>query len=534
MNQHDCDVLILGGGLAGLCLGLQLKAAKADLRIRIVERRQHPVPEAAFKVGESTVEIAADYFSNTLGLREHLDSAHIRKFGFRFFFSEGQARLQDSTELGVSQLMPTPSWQIDRGRFENFLAERAHSQGITFSDASIVRSVELGEGDAAHHVTVEHAGERESIQARWVIDASGRASVLKRKLGLTEPNAHDVNSAWWRVQGFVDPNTSGDDSDWQQRCSPPDRWRSTNHLCGAGYWVWMIPLSSNAHSIGIVADQALHPLDTINSHEKASAWLHKHQPALATMLEKPEHTLMDFAFLRHFSHGCQQVFSSQRWALTGEAGLFLDPFYSPGSDFIAISNTYITDLILRDLEGEAFAPYASLYQQVYRSFYDNTMTLYQDQYALFGDEQVMPLKVIWDYTYYWGLLAPLAIGKHLTNISLLGRLRPHMEAAAALNDAIQPMLREWGKANAAAGLPKRDAGRPMLDQYKIDWFTDMNRALHDQLDDAAFTQRIDQNVQRLRGLAQELLRRAADAQPVLSIPTLAEGSALPAPLPSQW
>jgi hypothetical protein len=43
------------------------------------------------------------------------------------------------------------------------------------------------------------------------------------------------------------------------------------------------------------------------------------------------------------------VFSARRWALTGEAGLFLDPFYSPGTDFIAISNTYITELVARDV-----------------------------------------------------------------------------------------------------------------------------------------------------------------------------------------
>ena len=34
----------------------------------------------------------------------------------------------------------------------------------------------------------------------------------------------------------------------------------------------------------------------------------------------------------------------------GEAGAFLDPFYSPGSDFIAISNTLSTDLITRFLD----------------------------------------------------------------------------------------------------------------------------------------------------------------------------------------
>ena len=58
-------------------------------------------------------------------------------------------------------------------------------------------------------------------------------------------------------------------------------------------------------------------------------------------------------FLRDFSYGCKQVFSADRWALTGEAGMFLDPFYSPGSDFIAIGNTYICDLVAQRPRGPA-------------------------------------------------------------------------------------------------------------------------------------------------------------------------------------
>ncbi len=52
--------------------------------------------------------------------------------------------------------------------------------------------------------------------------------------------------------------------------------------------------------------------------------------------------------------------------------MFLDPFYSPGSDFIAISNTYITELIAKDLAGEHFAPFARVYEQFYFSFYRST------------------------------------------------------------------------------------------------------------------------------------------------------------------
>ncbi|MBP6750827.1 MAG: halogenase, partial [Xanthomonadaceae bacterium] len=161
-----------------------------------------------------------------------------------------------------------------------------------------------------------------------------------------------------------------------------------------------------------------------------------------------------------------------------------------------------------------FAPYAEIYQQLYFGFYENTMTLYRGQYPLFGDAQVMPLKVIWDYTYYWALLAPLFCGDKLTEVSLLGRLRPQFERGRALNIAAQALLRAWGEANRAAGQPDAAMldGR-LLDQFRIDWFHDMNRALHDALDNRAFQQRIAQNVMRMEWLAAELLQRARAAHP---------------------
>ena len=508
----ETDVLILGGGLAGLTLALQLKQQDPALAVTVLERRAHPVREAAFKVGESTVEVGAHYFAHVLGLREHLDAEHVRKFGFRFFFSDGQRAIEPCTELGVSRLLPTPSWQLDRGRFENFLGERARAMGVAFVDGATVRGIDLGEGEAAHAVQFDHAGERRTLRARWLVDAAGRAGLLKRKLDLARGNAHDVNAVWWRVDGIVDPHAWSQDADWLGRCTPPDRWRSTNHLCGPGYWVWMIPLASGAHSIGIVADATLHPLDTLDTHAKAMAWLRVHQPLLARALDDPRHALQDFLFLRHFSHDCAQLFSPQRWALTGDAGVFLDPFYSPGSDFIAYSNGYIADLIARDRAGAPIAAHAAVYEQLVRSFYDATLTLYQDQYPLFGDAQVMPVKVIWDYTFYWALLAPLFFAGKLTDLALLGRLRGQFSEAAALNGAVQALLRDWGARNGGAQAPD---GR-LLDQYGIAWFHEMNRALNDTLDDEALFARLGANVARMRWLAVEILARARDAHADLS------------------
>jgi len=504
MSTATTDVAILGGGLSGLSLAIQLKQRDPHIAVTVLERRAHPVAEAAFKVGESTVEIGAHYFDHVLGMREHLDAEQLRKFGFRFFFSHGREDIDRCTELGVSAILPTPSWQLDRGRFENFLGEHARSLGVDFRDEATVRGVELDAGNAPHVVSLDHAGQRTQLEARWVVDAAGRAGLLKRKLDLAQANDHNINAVWWRVEGKIDPDQWSQDPQWLARCTPPDRWRSTNHMCGPGYWFWLIPLSSGAHSLGIVCDAAMHPLETMNTHAKATAWLRQHQPQVAASLDRPEHALLDFAFLRNVSYGCRQVFSGDRWALTGEAGVFLDPFYSPGSDFIAMSNTFICDLIGRDRAGKPFAPYADIYQQLYLSFYENTLTLYQDQYPLLGDSQVMPVKVIWDYTYYWALLAPLFFGDRLTHIALLGRLRPQFERARALNLAMQPLLREWGARNQGPLVPD---GR-MLDQYDIDWFHEMNRALNDVLDDAAFERRIGDNVSRMEWLAREMLERA--------------------------
>ena len=510
-SGFDCDVAILGGGLAGLTLAIQLRQRQPGLRVTVLERHAHPVREAAFKVGESTVEIGAHYLAHVLGLREHLDSHQLRKFGFRFFFSEGHTDLDRCTELGVSRLLPTPSWQLDRGRFENFLGEHARALGVDFRDATTVRGFDLGAKGDAHVVRLEHAGQPRTLRARWLVDAAGRAGLLKRKLDLAETNDHDVHAAWWRVDGCIDPEAWSQDPAWHARCDPPARWRSTNHMCGPGYWFWLIPLASNAHSLGIVCDGALHPLERINTHAKAMEWLHRHQPGVAAALEQPGHGVQDFMFMRHFSHGCKQVFSADRWAITGEAGVFLDPFYSPGTDFIALSNTYICDLVEKDLRGEPVGMFAAMYQQLYFSFFQNTMTLYQGQYPMFGDALLMPLKVIWDYTFYWALLAPLYFGERQADIAMLGRLRATFQHGSDLNRAMQAMLRDWHAARDEALQPDRR----FLDQYSIDWFHEMNRALNDPLDDDAFAARITANLARMRQLAGELLAHARARHPQL-------------------
>ena len=516
-EPRRADVAILGGGLAGLTLALQLRQRFPDLAVVVLERNRHPVPEAKHKVGESSVEIAAHYFESVLGLGGHLAERQLKKFGFRFFFSEGRRDIDSVLELGASTYLSTPSYQIDRGIFENFLGQRARECGIEFVEGITVRGVDLADGEQPHTVRCEQGGVPLEVTARWVIDASGRAGILKRQLGLALENDHDVNSAWFRVAARIDVNDWSSDRAWLGRCTPPHRWLSTNHLVGEGYWVWLIPLASGSHSVGIVADGRIHPWQRINTFSRALEWLREFQPRLAEEVESKRELLQDFVFLKHFSYGCRKVFSGARWAMTGEAGVFLDPFYSPGSDFIAIANTYVTELVACDRAGGPVASYARLYEQFFMSFYDSTMSLYRNQYKLFGDPEVLPVKVIWDYTYYWGVLCQLFFQGRLTDLTMLSRLREELNGSKDLNLAMQEFLREWsgrsGRRNAAV----------LLDQARIAWFAELNRGLRDPLDDDGFKARIRATTLQLRQLAREIVTTATaehpdlDAAPVLAL-----------------
>jgi 2-polyprenyl-6-methoxyphenol hydroxylase-like FAD-dependent oxidoreductase len=506
--QSTTDIAILGGGLAGLTLSLQLRQQHPDIGITVIERRHHPVPESAHKVGESTVEIGAHYLAEVIGLKDHLDQDHLRKYGLRVFFDAGKHDdLSCAGELGASHLLTLRSYQIDRGVLENHLAERAQSENIALIGGASVTDVVLGDDDGPHQVSFRCEQQEQVLSARWVVDAMSRGSVIKRRLGLAEENGHYCSSVWFRIADRIDISQWSVDADWQQRCNQLPRWQSTNHLMGPGYWVWLIPLASGSTSIGIVFDNQLHDFDQLKTWDGTLDWLAQHQPRCYRAIDESDGKLQDFLYLRNFSHGCKQVYSGQRWALTGEAGVFLDPFYSPGSDFIAISNTYISDLIRRDLAGEPIARQARLYERNFLSFYESSLDLYRDQYPLFGHARAMSAKTIWDYAYYWSVLALFFFAERLTDIPFLIRHATMLDQLRRLNVEIQTMFRHWASEEGqieTAGLFVNQSALPLLVR--------LNRELTEVAaeDDEQLDRRMRTNGVMLRQLAGELRTMAPD------------------------
>jgi flavin-dependent dehydrogenase len=511
------DVAILGGGLAGLTLALHLLQKRPGTRIIVIEKKKHPVDEAAHKVGESSVEIGAHYFTHVLGELEHFQKDELPKLGLRYFFDDGErSDIARRTELGGNVFFESRSWQIDRGRFENHLGRRAAREGVEFVDGATVTRLDLNGRNADQVVAIKRGDEAREISARWVVDAAGRASIIKRKLGLAKECGHDANAVWWRYDRHVKIDDWSADAAWQaQGSGKRSRWLSTVHFMGEGYWVWFIPLASGSHSVGIVADGKLHPFATMSSYEKAMQWLRDHEPQCAEVCEGREAQVQDFLGYKDYSYSCKQVYSDERWACVGEAGAFLDPFYSPGSDYIAMGNTFVVDLIEREMRGESIAARSQFYNTIYFTFFENHLSLYEDQMPLFGNAKVMAAKIVWDFAYYWVVPSAFFFHGRQTDLMMFAKHKAALDRSGDLNRRMQRLFRDWHRADCRIA-------RTFFDIPGIPFMHALNRGLQDRLDDAQFAERLLANLGLLERLAAEFAGEARRDSPAMDLAGLPE------------
>jgi flavin-dependent dehydrogenase len=274
---------------------------------------------------------------------------------------------------------------------------------------------------------------------------------------------------------------------------------------GAGYWAWIIPLVGDRTSVGLVADPDIHPLSSFNSFDKFLGWAATFQPQFSSRVAEAKDTLMDFKYLKNLSQDCRQVWSGNRWALTGESGVFADPFYSPGTDFIAISNTFMCDLIRRERSRSNIDVHVAVYQRMYQSFFESTMSLFEKQYAGFGDTRLMVIKTTWDYAYYWSVLAWLFFRELMTDIAFVKSVQPDLLRTQALNVTVQLEFRKRASEN------RSDCGKSrFFDQLAIPVIAELSAALLQP--DSNPEIELGENCRRLEGLAPLLLSLLAESE----------------------
>ena len=344
-----------------------------------------------------------------------------------------------------------PSFNIDRGLFENDLRELNSVAGVKMLEGYSVQDVVLQNGNECHEVIYEksHDARDGKIKARWVIDAMGRRRFLQKKLNLAKEHSNMCSAVWFRLSGRVDVSdlVPAHEERWHSRVPANNRYYSTNHLMGRGYWVWLIPLSSGSTSIGIVAQEALHPFDEYNTYKKAVKWLSEHEPVFASHIK--EHEPLDFRCMRKYSYSSRQIFSSQRWACVGDAGIFSDPLYAPGIDIIGFTNSMTAELIRLEVEGKLTDDIVKNYNWSVLSLNDTLTQNIQLGYPLFGNAAVMAAKVIWDTAAGWSLLAPQIFNSIFLDGEKSSRVRKVKASYFFLTQKMQKLFVDWNLKSSA-------------------------------------------------------------------------------------
>jgi flavin-dependent dehydrogenase len=319
-TSNNYDVAIVGGGPAGSTTGALLKKYSPELRVVIFERELFPRDH----VGESLLPPVSPILIE-MGCWDKVENANFPiKIGATLRWGKNR-ELWDfeffPSDSFVEQTRPAPfegqrrltSFQVDRAIYDEILLNHAAElgcevlQGVKVTriehDANTVHRLELDNGNIA--------------KARYYIDASGNAGIIRKALGVAcEYPSSLQNIAIWDYW---------ENADWAIKIGVGATRIQVRSL---GYgWLWFIPVGPTRTSVGLILpadyfkkiNKRPHQVycEAISEEKEITALLRR-----ATQEGKLQ-TTKDWSFLAERQAG-------QNWFLVGESGGFADPILSAG------------------------------------------------------------------------------------------------------------------------------------------------------------------------------------------------------------
>ena len=263
---------------------------------------------------------------------------------------------------------------------------------------------------------IRHSETTQTVRARWVVDASGVAALLARKEGWWRQNTeHPTAAAWSRWKGVKDWDSYELAEKYPQWASAVCgiRGTATNHVIGDGWWSWWIPLKGGDVSVGVVFDQRI--VDWPHAGGKLGDRLKKflmQHPVGREMLVDAQFDEDDVHWRKNLAY-YSTTFAGDGFVLVGDAAAFMDPFYSPGMDWISFTATSAAELITAQRRGEPMVQRIERYNRdfalSYRSWFES---VYKDKYEYMGEWDLMSLAFRLDLgLYYLGIVSqPFKLG----------------------------------------------------------------------------------------------------------------------------